>query len=139
MPIPLAILLRSVPQDTEARVRKARDANRELVREALKSECRLQFRTEHESGKKDQAIQVPVELRPGLPELLRNVVFPDNFDLALLLSRYRSALEQSSSNLDAILQMVQEINQRPEWRPLTERGGSASLAADASGKSLIGS
>lgn len=127
MPISLAKLLRSVPDDTETRVRKTRDTNRELIRDALKSECRLQFRTEQDSGKKDSAVQVPVELHPGLPTALENVIFPDNHELALLLSRYRSALEQSSDGLENILRLIEELNQRPEWKLLVEKGGPGAV------------
>ena len=50
MAIKLTDLIDRIPPDVEAKVRRVRDQVRRVVVEALRSECRLVFRTQEESG-----------------------------------------------------------------------------------------
>jgi hypothetical protein len=52
MPIRLTDLLAKVPVEVEAKVKRARDQNRSVVQEALRSECRLVMRTSEEAEDK---------------------------------------------------------------------------------------
>jgi hypothetical protein len=62
MPIRLTELLEQVPHEAEGRVRKTREATRNIIQELLRSECRLQVKVEQPEGSKGPGLQVPVEI-----------------------------------------------------------------------------
>lgn len=91
MPIKLIDLIERVPRTVEEKVRRIRDQVQPAVREALRAECRLMFRTPEESEQRRPGAQVPVEVAPGHPAVLKDIQFPDDFERIMLLARYRSA------------------------------------------------
>jgi hypothetical protein len=95
MPIKLTDLIARVPADVEAKVRRVRDKARPIVQEALRAECRLVFRTPEESEQNRPGAQVPVEVAPGYPVILQEIMFPDDFERIMLLGRYRVLLEKA--------------------------------------------
>ncbi|MBI2924648.1 MAG: hypothetical protein HYY24_02965 [Verrucomicrobia bacterium] len=137
MPISLSQLLSQVSPQTEARVKKARDATRGLIQEILRSECRLQLRTEQSNRKGEPAVQVPVEVVPGLPAVLENVTFPDNLALCLILSRYRVSLEQAEQGLAGLQGLIQELQRAPQWAGLVRSGEPAARETEQLVKSLL--
>jgi hypothetical protein len=73
MAIKLTDLLRRVSPDVETRVRRVRDQARPVVQEALRAECRLVIRTPEET-EQNRGAQVPIEVAPGYPAVLKGGV-----------------------------------------------------------------
>ncbi|MDI3469867.1 MAG: hypothetical protein OJF62_001930 [Pseudolabrys sp.] len=114
MPIKLTELIERVPPAVEEKVRRVRDQVQPAVREALRAECRLMFRTPEEAEQKRPGAQVPVEVAPGYPAVLKDVQFPDDFERIMLLGRYRALLEQARSGASGLLRLRDELLGRPE-------------------------
>ena len=67
MPIRLTELLKQVPRETESRIRKTREATRNIIQELLRSECRLQLKVGQPEGSKDppaMVISFPHQTQP---------------------------------------------------------------------------
>ena len=79
MPIRLTDLIARVPPEVEKRVRHVRDQTRSVLQDALRGECRLLLRTPAETEANQPGAQVPVEVAPGHPAILKNISFPDDF------------------------------------------------------------
>lgn len=58
MPIKLTELIERVPPAVEEKVRRVRDQTKPAVREAMRAECRLMFRTPEEAEQKRPGAQV---------------------------------------------------------------------------------
>src|SRR5258707_15714865 len=101
MPISLTELIARVPLGIELRVRRVRDQVQKTVRDALREECRLLFRVPTEPS----GTQVPVEVSPGHPAVLRGIEFPDDFERIMLLGRYRARLEQVRDGATGLLNL----------------------------------
>ena len=114
MPIKLADLIDRVPAGVETKVRRARDQAQPAVREALRAECRLMFRTPEEFEQKRPGAQVPIEVAPGYPVVLEKIEFPDNFERIMLLGRYRIQLEQARDGASGLLRLRDELLRFPE-------------------------
>lgn len=110
MPILLTELIAKVPAGVESRVRRVRDQVQKSVRDALREECRLVFRVPTEAS----GAQVPVEVLPGYPEVLKTIVFPDDFERIVLLSRHRAALEQARDGIAGLLRLREELLHLPQ-------------------------
>jgi hypothetical protein len=108
VPIKLIDLIARVPADVEERVRRARDQARPVVQESLRSECRLVLRTAEETAQKRLGAQVPVEIAPGYPVALREIVFPDNFD-RILFGRHRNDIEQAQRGVRGLRVLRNEL------------------------------
>jgi hypothetical protein len=64
-----------------------------------------------------------VEVAPGHPAILSDVVFPDDFERIMLIGRYRGALEQARAGATGMLRLRAELWQRPapeRWVHSTE-------------------
>src|SRR5665648_253856 len=114
MPIKLTDLIARVPREVEARVRRARDQAQPVVREALRAECRLMFRTAEETEQKRSGAQVPIEVAPGYPLILEGVAFPDDFERIMLLTRYRSSLEQARDGASKLQNLHDALLRLPD-------------------------
>lgn len=124
MPIRLTDLIDRVPPAVEQKVRRARDQVQPAVREALRAECRLMFRTPDEAKEKRQGAQVPVEVAPGYPVVLDDVSFPDDFERIMLLGRYRALLEQTRDGASGLIRLRDELLRLPEPEKWTSASGS---------------
>ena len=123
MPIRLTDLIARVPPEVEKRVRLVRDQTRSVLQDALRGECRLLLRTPAETEGNQPGAQVPVEVAPGHPAILKNISFPDDFERILLLGRYRPCLEQTVAGVNGLIHLRQEFLSRPdpdEWVTATE-------------------
>jgi hypothetical protein len=114
MPIELATLLGRVPSEVEARVLRVRNQAQSVVRDALRAECRLIFRTAEETEQKRLGAQVPVEVAPGYPLVLNTVSFPDDYERFMLIARYRGSLEQARNGASKLLELRDALLQLPE-------------------------
>ena len=121
MPIRLTELLKQVPRQTESRVKKTREAMRNIIQELLRSECRLQLKVEQPEGSKDPGVQVPVEITAAYPVSFENIEFPDDHALYLLLSTYRGSLQQTSDGLTGVLELINKLS-RTKWADLVAAG-----------------
>jgi hypothetical protein len=110
MPILLTDLIARVHPGIEPRVRRARDQVQRAVRDALSEECRLMFRVPTELS----GAQVPVEVSPGHPAVLRGIEFSDDFERIMLLGRYRARLEQARDGTAGLLNLRDELLRLPE-------------------------
>lgn len=110
MSILLTDLIARVPPGIEPRVRRARDQVQRAVRDALSEECRLMFRVPTDP----LGAQVPVEVSPGHPAILRGIEFPDDFERIMLLGRYRARLEQARDGTTGLLKLRDELLRLPE-------------------------
>lgn len=114
MPIKLTDLIARVPDEVETRVRRVRDQARSVLQEALRTECRLVMRSPEETGDNRHGAQVPVEVVPGHPAVLKDITFPDDLKLIMLLSRYRAILEEAQSGTKGMLRLREELQRRPD-------------------------
>ncbi len=87
-----------------------RDQVQKAVRDALREECRLMFRVPTDPS----GAQVPVEVSPGHPGVLKGIEFPDDFERIMLLGRYRARLEQARDGASGLLKLRDELLRLPE-------------------------
>ena len=111
MPVMLIDLLERVPKEVEDRVRAARDRCRNVLRDAIRAECRLAMKTDAEDT--GASAQVPVEVSAGYPESLRDVTFPDELRNILLLTRHRRSLAEVASGTAGLLQLHAGLRNLP--------------------------
>lgn len=111
MPVLLIDLLERVPKEVEDRVRAARDRSRNVLRDAIRAECRLAMKTDAEDS--GASAQVPIEVAAGYPDALRGLKFPDELRHILLLTRYRRSLAEAASGTAGLLQLHVALRQLP--------------------------
>ena len=111
MSILLTDLLGRVPKAVEDRVRTTRDRTRNVLRDAIRAECRLAMRTDAEDG--GASAQVPIEVSPGYPEALKALSFPDELRHVLLLTRFRRSLAEVASGTAGLLQLHESLTHMP--------------------------
>jgi hypothetical protein len=97
MPILLDDLIQKLPSDTEEKVRRAKERLNERIREALRRETRLSLYRGTGDGRerRDDVVQVPINIEPGLPEALLPAdkqTIEDKYKLAILLGPHRERL-----------------------------------------------
>ena len=109
MTISILDLLRRVDPAIESLVKQTRDRNRPILQEALRTECRLAMRTASDSDNNRKQAQVPIDLVPGFPVSLGKLAFNDDLGPIFLLSRYRSALEQSVTGTAGLIRLKTEL------------------------------
>lgn len=124
MPISIKELIKRVPRETEAQVKRARDRYRAAIQEALRVETRLQLRTANDEDPSGSHVQVPIEVTPGYPAVMEDIEFDDDFDLLLLLVRYREMLQQSDRSLPSLSDLQRHLTERPEWAKWVTVSGS---------------
>jgi hypothetical protein len=112
MAIRLTDLLDRIPAEVKNEVRRTLTKNRSIVQEALRTECRLVMRTAEEADENRPGGQVPVEITTGCPTVLKNILFPDEYEVILLLGRYRHALEQSRDGVKGLLHLREDLTRR---------------------------
>ena len=137
MAIRLQDLLRRVPEGVKARVREARDRTRPVLQEALRAECRLVLRTPEEAQARRPGAQVPVDIDSGCPLALQGLEFPDEVELVMLLSRYRTALEQTGLGVSRLLTLRDELSANPGHHKWLPADGSALEATSAWVQALL--
>lgn len=113
MPIRLIDLIAKVPAEVEGQVRRARDQSRSFLQDALRAECRLVMRTPEEAEEKRAGAQVPVDIAPGHPAILKEIEFADDLEIVLLLGRYRANLGQVRTGARGLIQLREQLAQRP--------------------------
>lgn len=124
MPIKLTDLIARVPTEVEAKVKSVRDQTRSVLQEALRAECRLVLRTPDEAAENRPGAQVPVEVSPGHPAVLKDVMFPDDLERIMLLGRYRAFLEQARGGATGLLRLREELSRRRDpdgWIHATDK------------------
>lgn len=123
MPILLKDLVARVHAEIEVKVRRVRDQTRAVLQEALRTECRLMMRTPEEVEHNRQGAQVPVNVSPGYPTTLENVTFADDFEIIMLLARYRNSLEQAKNSMPRLLQLRENLlsqSKQGDWVDVTD-------------------
>jgi hypothetical protein len=117
MSILLTDLLERVPKEVEGRVRATRDRARNVLRDAIRAECRLAMRTDAEDG--GATAQVPIEVLPGYPEALKALSFPNELRHVLLLTRFRRSLAEAASGTAGLLQLHEALTHLPSGNDWT--------------------
>jgi hypothetical protein len=74
----------------------------------------LVFRTPEESEQNRPGAQVPIEVAPGYPVVLQQIMFPDDFERIMLLGRYRALLEQARDGASGLLRLRDALLRLPE-------------------------
>ena len=120
----LTDLIRRIPASVEAQVRAARNQTRSVLQEALRAECRLVLRTPEESEAGRPGGQVPVHIDPAYPAVLENIEFPDEIEIIMLLSRYRTALKEAHRGTLGLLKLREYLSKLPD----SERWTSVSVS-----------
>src|SRR5579871_5889762 len=114
MPIDLTDLIARVPAGVETKVRRVRDQVQQAIRDALRAECRLMFRTTEESERRRAGAQVPIEVVPGYPAIVEAVAFDDDLERILLLARHRTVLEAARDGASGLMRLHDELLRRPQ-------------------------
>ncbi len=135
--IPLHQLLNKVPHETEERVKRAREAMRSVIQELLRSECRLQPRTDREQRRNEPVVQMTVNIVAGLPDALCKVTFDDNLALCLILGRHRYSLEQAKQGLADVEELLVELQCFQQVARMVQAGGPAAQATKQLVESLL--
>jgi hypothetical protein len=97
MAIKLTDLFARVPPKVETRARRARDQARPAVQDAMRAECRLVLRAAEETEQRRSGAQIPIEVSPGYPAVLKEIAFPDDIERIMLLGRHRLPPSTSSA------------------------------------------
>ena len=105
MAISLEELLLKIPDDTEERVDHTRTQINIEVREAIKRETGLVLNRKVTDQNRTN-ISVPVMLVPGIPEVLKRVIYDDIQGPLLMISPFRRHLEMASDSLGNIEPLV---------------------------------
>jgi hypothetical protein len=137
MTIKLRDLIDRIPADVEEKVRRVRDQVQPAVREALRAECRLIFRTPEESAQNRQGAQVPVEVAPGYPAVLKNVQFPDDLQRVMLLGRFRTSLEGARRSAPELLTLRDALSRLPDPEKWTSAAVSELRSVEAWAAELL--
>jgi hypothetical protein len=114
MPIMLADLIARIPSEVEAKVRRIRDRVRPALQEALRAECRLVLRTPEDAANNRPGAQVPLEVEPGYPVVLKHVQFSDDLARIIVLGRYRALLEQARNGASGLIGLRDSLLELPE-------------------------
>lgn len=109
MAITLNELLERIPREVETRVKSTRERTQSAIRDALRSECRLVFRTPEDTDENRSGASVSVEVAPGHPEVLRGFSYPDDYRIALILARYRYSLEMTIEGVPPLAHLHEEL------------------------------
>jgi len=120
MTILLSHLLDRVEPAVEAQVKRALSRSRTVVRDALRTECRLAMRSSDEADERGTMAQVPIEVVPGYPVALASISFEDDLRHVLLLSRFRMALAQAAVGATGLIELHGEMRRLPNadrWAP----------------------
>ncbi len=115
MIIPISELIKRVPPETEAQVKRVRDRYRAAIQEALRVETRLQLRVTNDDDPAGAHVSVPIEVSPGYPVIMEGMEFDQDLDLMLLLVRFREVLGQAEGNLPVLDQLRSRLTERPDW------------------------
>jgi hypothetical protein len=118
MSVFLRDLLDRVPADVERRVRSTRDRSRNVLREAIRAECRFSMRTDYEES--GVSAQVSVDVVAGYPESLGAITFPDELRFILLLSQHRRALAETVSGTAGLRRLYDELSNLPSNEAWTD-------------------
>jgi hypothetical protein len=128
MPILLDDLIQKLPSDTADKVRRAKERFNERIREALRRETRLSLYRGTGEGRdrRDDVVQVPINIEAGLPQALVPVdkqTIEDKYHLAILLGPHRerlTALRESGNSVAEHLLPV--LHQDAKARNLLDGG-----------------
>ncbi len=94
MSIPLEKLLEQIPKDTRERVDRTRKQVASSLRDAIRRETGLLLQRKPSEREGRDSVSVPVSLEAGLPTALRDMEFPDDYWLVLMVSPYKGDLER---------------------------------------------
>jgi hypothetical protein len=109
MAITLTELLERVSPEVEKRVKDTRERTQSVLRDALRSECRLVFKTQEDTDENRIGATVPVEVAPGHPEVLQGFEYPEDYRIALTLARYRNDLEAANAGVPQLLMLHADL------------------------------
>jgi hypothetical protein len=130
MPILLNDLISKLPSETEDKVRRAKERFNERIREALRRETRLSLYRGTGDGrdKRDDVIQVPISIDPGLPEALvpsDSQKIEDKYHLAILLGPHRERLTQLRDSGKSVAEKLLALLQNDPKAAALLNGGEA--------------
>jgi hypothetical protein len=134
MPILLNDLISKLPSETEDKVRRAKERFNERIREALRRETRLSLYRGAGDGreKRDDVIQVPISIDPGLPEALvpsDKQKIEDKYHLAILLGPHRERLTQLRDSGKSVAENLLPLLQKDLKATALLNGGDAHVKA----------
>lgn len=136
MPILLDDLIHKLPSDTEEKVRRAKERLNERIREALRRETRLSLYRGTGDGRdrRDDVVQVPINIEPGLPEALvpaDKQTIEDKYRLAILLGPHRERLTAlRDSGKSVIEHLVPALRKDTRGAELLNGSEGVRIAAD---------
>lgn len=96
MGIKLSQLVAMVPSQTEDRVKLVKDSFNRVSRTILRRETGLRLGIGEDVAKASgqASVSVPIYIKPGIPDGLEDIEFPDDQRLSLLLAPWRKHLEE---------------------------------------------
>ena len=136
MAILLSKLIEKVHSNTKTRVSKTRKRFNPILREAIRSETGLVLNRKSRGSDypydDNSNISVPVSLKPGLPESLRNLTLEgDDLQLKLAISPYYRELKKLHEASKELGPMVENIKHHPIMRDKDKVFQRASELADS--------
>lgn len=116
MTVSLSELLARVPESVKHRVLQTRNQARAVLRDAIRSECRLSMRNDSEEG--GVAAQVPIELEEGYPIELGEILLPADLLQIQLLIKHRKSLIEAARGTSGLLELrgeLEVLSGDPAW------------------------
>ena len=116
-------LIGSVPAEAEAKVRKTCADLKEKIQRVLRQGSRLLRRPQGQNGKdtRHEFVDVPVEVKLGVPECLHRLPLPVADSLVALIAPYQFNLQQARENLQSIAPLLAALGSCPVGAVLLEQ------------------
>lgn len=115
MAIYLEDLLTQIPDDTEERVERARKKWNNTIRELLRKETGLLLNRPKKPGiGTNETVAIPVNLVPGLPDVLQEIKFEEDTWLIAQVSPFRADLERVAASGPGIQRMLRLFSDNPQ-------------------------
>jgi hypothetical protein len=135
-PVRLRTLLDRLPSDCQARVARTRDRLNKPIRDALRRETGLRLIRPSAEGE-EESVSVPVRLRPGLPTALDNVELEEAEAIALILSRWREALEDLQGGARTAREMIASLQSDARFMTILTPGETLVSPVEAWAEALL--
>lgn len=114
MAILLSKLLEKVPEKELDTVKTMLKRHRSRIQSMLRKETGFLLNRDSDKSNREN-VSVPIEIKDGLPQVLEDFEFNEEFELALFVSSYRRDLESANNGLENSIDLFQDIQNNELW------------------------